>query len=167
MVLLLLITDYLAFKLFWSLSFFSISSLGILFNLILFIRFDPSTFNCSIYVSCTFLEFFSCNLIPLLLLSIESDKPKRHMCDGVCLAHRQQPKRHMCAGVCPTRRHDSQASGIRSPVGTPPAWRLDPARCSLTTCLHQTVQSTVKKHSQFTVYTLQYKIVQFIVNSLQ
>jgi hypothetical protein len=69
----LLITDYLAFKPFLSFDFFSISSLAILFNLIFFIRFDPSTFNCSIYVSYTFLEFFSCNLIPLLLLSIESD----------------------------------------------------------------------------------------------
>ena len=38
-----------------------------------------------------------------------------------------------------------------APAGVPLAWRLDTAGCSLTLCPHQTVQSTVKS---LTIYSI-------------
>jgi len=62
-VLFLLINVYLAFNDFWSLDFFNFI-LGYFFNLIFLIGFDPSTFNCSIFILYIFLDYFFCNFIP-------------------------------------------------------------------------------------------------------
>jgi hypothetical protein len=75
LVLLLLITIYLAFEPFWSF-IFSILSLGILFNLfflsdlVFLLLIGLSTFNYSIFVFCTFLIIFSCNVVPFILLHL-------------------------------------------------------------------------------------------------
>jgi hypothetical protein len=75
LVLLLLITIYLAFEPFWSF-IFSILSLGILFNLfflsdlVFLLLIGLSTFNYSIFVFFTFLIIFSCNVVPFILLHL-------------------------------------------------------------------------------------------------
>jgi hypothetical protein len=114
----------------------------------------------------TFLEFFSCNLIPLLLLSIESDNLNA-ICTLGCAEHTgSSPSATYVLGFAQhtgmTAKHQvfvAQWARLQ-----PGAWILQDVASPHAP--HQTVQSTVKKHSQSTVYTLQYKIVQFIMNSL-
>jgi hypothetical protein len=55
---------------FMEFGFFSISSLSILFKLICFIQFGPSTFNCSIFVLYTFLIIFFLQFNPFLFYCI-------------------------------------------------------------------------------------------------
>jgi hypothetical protein len=68
----LLTTIYLFFLWFLKFNFFSISTLGILFNFDFYIQFGPSTFDCSfsvfIYFSLFFSNFVSCNFIAFVFL---------------------------------------------------------------------------------------------------
>jgi hypothetical protein len=144
------------------LDFFLISSLAILFNLIFLSGLVPLLL-IALFMCLILFLIFLLQSHPSSSFKHRGKQTKRHMCVGVCLAHRQQPKCRVCAWVCSAHRHDGQASGIRSLVGTALTWRLGPVRCSLTTCPHQ--KNIIHSENTLTIYNIHATIQNSVIHS--